>query len=321
MKLSIITPMYNSYVHMGRYFESLEKQTSKNFEVIIIDDKSNDDSYQKVMEYKTKSNLDIKLLKTESNKGPGLARNLGLKHLTGNHLTFIDSDDYIDHNFIKEIENQVKEKKIDCLIFDFYRENKRSKNTGTSIPGHSEGIISKKEAISNSTGSTCCKVYKSEIIKENQLSFPDLMRFEDMVFNKLSISKCNSIYYIKKHIYYYVDNDESIVNDKQNNNEKFVVEAFKILENKLSEEFNEEIETIFIRELLYSSVLTMISRGLDKKTIKTHIKTWVEKYPEWYRNKNINNFSLHQKVALKFIKYNFIIGLRLLSYLRNRKLK
>jgi len=319
MKFSIITPVYNSFSKMNAYFQSLENQTYKNFELILIDDCSTDNSYEELLNYKQRtSNIDIKLVQNEKNTGPGLARNVGLDYVAGDYITFIDSDDYIEKKCLENIYKIVRHNNIDCLIFDFIQVINGAQRNASSIPSFNEGFIDQREAISVSTGSTCCKVYKTDIILSNELEFPNLMRFEDMVFNKLALTKCNKIYYMKKPLYFYVNNEESIVNDKKNNHEKFVINAFEILENTIDEEYINELESIFVRELLYSSVLTMVSRGEKNHIIKKHIKKWEKRYPNWTKNDNIKYFSSHQKLALKFIQYKFMTGLRLLSYLRDR---
>lgn len=320
MKLSVITPVHNSFSLMGRYFHSLENQSYRNFEIIIIDDCSSDNSYQKLLEYKRNSHLDIKVIKNKENTGPGIARNIGIDHVSGDYIIFIDSDDYIDHECFFQINNTIQGRDIDCLIFDYFRQRNDYKTYGSSVPNFSEGFLNVNKAVAISTGSTCCKLYKTEIIKSKKIHFPNLMRFEDTVFNKLSLINCKNIYYLKKPLYYYVNNDKSIVNNVKNKSEKFAISAFKILEKELKEEHSNELEAIFARELLYTSVLTMISNGLGNKKILSHIKNWEKRYPNWYENKNIKHFSLHQKLALMFINHKFLTGLRLLSYLRDKNI-
>ena len=91
-KYSIITPEYNSFNLMERYFDSLENQTFMDFEIVIVDDCSTDDSYEKLQEYARKSPLSITLKQSEKNFGPGNTRNIGLDNATGEWVTFIDID-------------------------------------------------------------------------------------------------------------------------------------------------------------------------------------------------------------------------------------
>lgn len=303
---------------MGPYFESLVSQTYKNFEVIIIDDCSTDDSYNHLMTYKENSSLDIVLLKTKRNSGPGLARNLGLEKVIGKYVMFIDSDDYIDFHCLKEISDTILNTGADCVMFDYYKRRGESIIHGSTIPGFEQGAINQKLAIANANGSMCCKVYRTENIKFNGAKFPDILRFEDMVFNKRSLVYCNNIHYIKKPLYYYISNESSIVNNKKNASEKYAIEAFQTLEKELKNKFPNEIETIFVREMLYSTVLTLVSNRARRKNIIHHIKSLESSYPNWNKNDGIKNFAFHQKVFLKLIQFRIIWGLRLMAYIRKK---
>lgn len=90
--VSIITPMYNSEKYISEMIESVLKQTYKEWELIIVDDCSTDNSYKIVNRY---VNIDsrIRLIKLESNKGPSDARNVGIKNSNGRYIAFLDSDD------------------------------------------------------------------------------------------------------------------------------------------------------------------------------------------------------------------------------------
>ncbi|PWX16163.1 hypothetical protein CYK66_10230 [Clostridium perfringens] len=103
LKYSIITPMYNSFNYMKRFFESFENQTMKNFEIIIIDDCSSDGSYQKLLEFIKTIKLNIKVLKTSKNSGPGNARNMGIKAAKGEWITFVDNDDWVDKCLLEKV--------------------------------------------------------------------------------------------------------------------------------------------------------------------------------------------------------------------------
>lgn len=316
MKFSIITPMYNSFHLMENYFKNLEKQTYNNFEVIIIDDCSTDDSYEKLLSYKTNSSLNIVIIKNDKNSGPGITRNKGLQKARGRYITFIDSDDYIEKNCLQEINNTIIEKNADCIIFDYYKKNEMKHESCHSIPRVKEGIINQNTAIANASGSTWCKVYKTEIIKNNHINFPNLMRYEDMVFSKLALPYFQNIYYLKKPLYYYVVHDKSIVHNNKYVDENFAINAFKMIEIKLKHKYSNEVETIFVRELLYTTVLTLIEKKVDKQTVIDHIKYLEEKYPHWYKNENIKDFSRHQRIVLKLIQYKNIMGLSLINYVR-----
>lgn len=95
--VSIITPSYNSEKYLSQTIDSVLSQTYTNWEHIIIDDKSNDNSIKIIKEYKKKESR-IKLIKLRKNQGSGIARNKGIKQAKGKFIAFLDSDDIWDKN-------------------------------------------------------------------------------------------------------------------------------------------------------------------------------------------------------------------------------
>ncbi|CRZ34497.1 glycosyltransferase involved in cell wall biosynthesis [Herbinix hemicellulosilytica] len=318
MKFSIITPVFNSFHLMKSYFFNLENQIFKDFEVIIIDDSSTDKSYENIIKYKESSNLNIKVLRSRNNMGPGIARNIGLSEAVGQYIIFLDSDDYIDLNCLFDINLIIEKNKCDCVIFDYYHQKGSNKKYGVSIPKQPEGFVDIKTAIANSTGSVCCKVYKRENIEQNGIRFPQLQRFEDMVFNKLALSSSKEIFYLKKPLYYYVKHEESIVHNINYQNTIYAVSAFNIVEEKLKFQYPNEVEAIFIKEVLYSTIMLLISLEKKRHDILYQINKYNGKYPNWSKNNYIKYFAFHQKVVLFMIKHKFFIGLKFMSYLKSK---
>ena len=99
--LSIIIPIYNSELYLKECLDSLVSQTCKEFEVILVDDGSTDCSVKLCDLYcSVYSNFRYFY---QSNEGPSAARNTGLKHVTGEFISFIDSDDYVANDYVETI--------------------------------------------------------------------------------------------------------------------------------------------------------------------------------------------------------------------------
>lgn len=166
---SIIIPVFNSEQYIERCLLSIKNQTFSNFECLIIDDGSEDDSLKIINKICNEDSRFI--IFHQENKGVSSARNLGLKHLHGRYTIFIDSDDYVESNFL-ELVNQ--KNKNSSLIF-FTQELK-------------EGEINSRELIDKlhsltMPGSPWGKIFKTEIIKKNNIIFPIEIDFcEDLVF-------------------------------------------------------------------------------------------------------------------------------------------
>ena len=112
IKLSIIIPVYNVYDYIEQCLKSVVNQTLKEIEVIIVNDGSPDNSQEIIDKYQKKY---PKLIKSfiKENGGQGTARNLGLEHAKGKYVSFIDSDDFIDKNFAKEMYTLAEKENVD----------------------------------------------------------------------------------------------------------------------------------------------------------------------------------------------------------------
>lgn len=116
--VSIITPCYNGSKYIGETIESVLLQTYKDFEMIIIDDGSKDNSVKIIQEYANKDDR-IKLIK-QSNGGSASARNNGIRNANGRYITLLDADDLWDNNFLEEQIKFLNENDA-TLVFCNYR--------------------------------------------------------------------------------------------------------------------------------------------------------------------------------------------------------
>lgn len=113
--VSIVTPVYNSEKFISETIESIQSQTYRNWELLLIDDCSKDNSYEIIKNY-MKNDDRIKYIKLEKNSGAAVSRNTGIKNAKGRFIAFIDSDDLWE---AKKLEIQVKYMLENKLGFSF----------------------------------------------------------------------------------------------------------------------------------------------------------------------------------------------------------
>lgn len=116
MKVSVIIPAYNSRSFVRRAINSVIAQSYSNWELIIVDDCSTDDTYSVCESIKDDR---IRVIKHEKNTGAGVARQTGLKYATGDFVTFLDSDDYLLPNFIEGMITLQKQHDSDIVYTSF----------------------------------------------------------------------------------------------------------------------------------------------------------------------------------------------------------
>ena len=173
-KVSIITPFYNSKDYFECTFNSVISQTFDNWEWIIVDDFSCEDSREYLKSFEKKDNR-IKILFNDKNGGSAVARNKGLEFATGRYITFLDSDDTIDIDYLKSQVDFIKDN--GPLITSGYRRDKNGE-ISTFIPRDN---ISFKMALKGNDMSCLTTMFDRTIIGEVRFH-EDFQRDEDYVF-------------------------------------------------------------------------------------------------------------------------------------------
>lgn len=278
----------------------LARQDSAKIEVIVIDDCSTDNSFEEAQDYAFNSDLDIKIIRNDINVGPGLSRNKGIELATGEYVTFVDSDDYLVDDFFTYVDTYL-DGELDCLVFDYLYvsgevENKRS-SSNFEI---NEGFIDNRLAFVAIRGATCGKIYKRKILLDNNCRFLDLKRNEDMPFTKTSLAVSNKIYYLKKNLYCYVNNADSLMHTKALLDPSNALRAFEYIENIVDNSFDKEKEGLFILECLYSTATTNV-KILKRKQWKIFVDEQLARYPRCVENKYFKRYSKKIRLIVTMI--------------------
>ena len=116
-KVSIIVPIYNVEKYLATCIKSLQNQSLKDLEIILVDDESPDNCPKLCNEY-AKTDSRIKVIH-KKNEGLGFARNSGLNIAEGEFVSFLDSDDYIDLNAYEELYELAKSNNLDAIYYKF----------------------------------------------------------------------------------------------------------------------------------------------------------------------------------------------------------
>lgn len=204
MKFSIIIPVYNSSNYIIRCLDSIKKQIYNNFECIIIDDGSTDNSFSICNDY-IKSDSRFKIIHQE-NKGVSVARNAGLNAVTGDYIVFVDSDDFIELNLLQELNETIQESSNAIVQYGFFGWNNDSKtrylynNPSFDVKAGNMGVVWRH-------------AFPADLI--GNLRFDEkLSGGEDYLFVNEALSKINNIVLIKKCLYnHFFDNTSSIMNN------------------------------------------------------------------------------------------------------------
>lgn len=221
--ISIIIPVYNCENYLGKCLESIINQKYSNFEVIIVDDGSTDNSFE-VYNYYEKKDTRIKIIK-QKNGGVSKARNVGINSSMGDYIFFIDADDTIKEDMLDIIHKFAVENDGDIVFTGFeVRGSKTRKNDTDTLKKCCDGKISKvitnEEAIIRviSTnpketlyGYIWRNLYKADILRKNNIRFSEGIKIsEDFMFMLEVLDKCKNVVIIPDELYIYNINDSSV---------------------------------------------------------------------------------------------------------------
>lgn len=204
MRYSIIIPVYNVADLLPKCIESILSQTISNFELILVNDGSTDDSGAVCDKYADKDDR-IRVIHTP-NRGVSSARNTGLDAAKGERIVFIDSDDYVEQNYLEEFSKS----SADLVIAGYYREGYeieqpfQKKYDSLHMPDITADTISKLFS-SRMLNFVWSKSFNSEIIRKNQLKFDTTLSLaEDTLFVVEYIFMCGTVEQISATAYHYV---------------------------------------------------------------------------------------------------------------------
>lgn len=219
--ISIIIPVYNVEKHIEKCVKSLLDQTYENIEIILINDGSADNSGAVCNSLAEKDSRIVVI--HQDNAGVSAARNNGLDIMKGEFVTFVDSDDYVDTQFIECLYNALSAKNADISTCGHYRvEFDGSLKKIYHLSDNPEEIIcmSGKDTIMNMFYERICsassgsKLYKRELFKN--LRFPDYIMGEDTFVVYHTFKESTLIAHTNKPLYYYVQHSASVTNSKSN---------------------------------------------------------------------------------------------------------
>lgn len=172
--VTIITPAYNCKKTIEQTYKSVLSQTFFDWEWIVVDDCSTDESFSFIKEF-TKNDSKVTVLQTLKNSGTAVARNIGLKNASGRYITFLDSDDLLNPNYLESQLNFIKEH--GPLISAGYRRKAKHTCTDFLVPE----IVDYKKALKGNPLSCLTTMYDRSVIGD--VFFPeDIDRPEDYVF-------------------------------------------------------------------------------------------------------------------------------------------
>lgn len=306
---SMIVPMYNAENYIKKTIASLQNQTYSSIEIILVDDGSTDHTLD-ICKEAAHDDPRIKIIAKE-NGGPSSARNAGIKEAQGEFIVFCDADDNLHLDFCENAFELLEKEKYDLIVFGITNilisNNKESRQDvflpSCSSISHEDSLpIFLDLMIKGIAQGPCAKIYKSEIIKGNTLTFDDQIFFgEDTLFNLQYMKNTNTMYVSEKCLYEYIqrENKGRLTRRKQNKyRSNLTIKKELDALYKTGPGINEKINVIY--QQLYISYLNSIIDDRPRKEILHAIKESLYEFiPEF---SIIRNFGLERRILSFIIK-------------------
>lgn len=341
-KVSIIIPVYNSEKTLEKCIDSVRDQTYKNIEILIINDGSQDNSLSIMNKYKNKDKRIIII--NQENKGLSGARNTGIKNATGDYITFIDSDDYINETMIEECMNIFIKYNCDAIrnnyIYDYPNGNKslnkdeinKEQLINLKDENQKESLV-KKILMGKIQSYSWLLIIKRKIFTEKHLQFDeDILFMEDIIFLNRLLLSIDSIFLMGKPNYYYYQNKEGMTKNYSN----YIKNMNNIL--IMNQRLNEILSLYKERAYYYIEITNamyingiigylkdIIINNQEYSKIEIELKKIREKDIMKYmlKNKNTKILKIHYRIYIFLYRlrmYNLLILMfKIEKFLKNNK--
>ena len=238
-KISVILPVYNAENSLHFCINSVLRQSYHDFEIICVDDASTDSSLE-ILEYFTKKDSRVKIIKNDFNQGSGYSRNCGLNVAKGEYIFFLDADDWIDFNAFEVLIKKADENDLDLLFFNEI--NFHGETYDFSMIDLDDELITKyenkvfnhfdldKKDLFNLSNNIWNKLYRKSFLEDNDIQFcNENLAYENIPFFYKVMVSADRISLITGMFYNYRENDFLL---GKSNNEK-IFDIFNIYWNVL----------------------------------------------------------------------------------------
>ncbi len=292
-KVSVIVPVYNTYRYLKRCLNSLVNQTLNDIEIIVINDCSTDESKKVLDEYEKKYN-NILVFHNKTNKGIGYNRNLGIKKASGEYISFIDSDDFVDETMYDKMYKKAKENALDLVICKFHKMFEKKDDLIEIEPDFKIPYF-KNTNLKNSPNllldinlAPWNKLYKKELLED--IRFPENLKYEDAIVVVKALARAKKIGMVDEMLNYYLVRSKSETTSMDKRVFDIIAITKEIIEELKNQDYYDDIkkyvEAMTIRNLFRYTIQQKNQK--DKKLANEFIDDVFmflnKEFPNWKQN-------------------------------------
>lgn len=285
---------------MKRCLEALERQTCRDFEAVVIDDCSTDDSYQKLLDYKANAPFAIKVLRNDKNVGPGKSRETAVSQASGEWIAFCDCDDWYERDFLETMLSTAISEAADLVICDYKYVYGTGGQKRIGTLDRFAGQPSRAEILAFSEMTLCRIMAKRRVF--DGVVFPAIYHAEDAAVVPQLIAAAEKIALQRRALYNYFIRGDSASNKPDKRVAKEFITAFSVVEAAIGKEFPEECCFIGIMDVLCAATLNMFKAGYSGREVRAVVEDFNRRYPDWQSNGYMKHIPRAKTVYLYCIR-------------------
>lgn len=302
-KLSIVVPVYNVEKYLNKCLDSLANQTLDNYEVIVVNDGTKDNSQAIIDDYVANYPTIFKSY-IKDNGGLSDARNYGIRYATGEYITFLDSDDYIEYNTYQNMLEIAYRGNHDLVVADLeYVWEDHSKEPLVKDGLNQVGDDDIKNLFLSPLFSWN-KLYRKSLFDHLNCQYPIGLWYEDIPVTLKFFSSINSVGYYHTISYHYLQRNSSILGSSYNDK---MYDIFTIFENVIKdfkerdkyELFYDELEYLFIEHFLVYGAFRFLRTEHYKELMPKAFNFVKSYFPNYLNNKYIKALGKKNEIFLR----------------------
>ena len=322
--ISIIVPVYNASAYLQNCIDSILAQTYCNFELILVDDGSKDNSLEICESYKIKDSRIIVI--HQENAGVSAARNAGLSLAKGNYFCFVDSDDSIEQDMIEKLYASIVKSNADISICGFKSISSKGvtimKPVAEEIVGTSNIVdFIAEHYIEWLVSSPWGKLYRNIQFSPREFD-RDISLGEDLKFNLLYFEKIEKIIIIEDSLYRYIDTDGSLTKTYKNGNYEAICNIYQTTIQCFNR-MNRNISSINMKNInykLFSFCISFMSQNMLNANSNRDARQFIARICDnellQKAIKDLPDISFIKKLYVWGIKHKYVMWLWVLSLIK-----
>ena len=289
-EISVVVPVYNVRDYLRKNIDSILAQTFTDYELILVNDGSKDDSLSILREYEQKD--DRITVIDKPNGGLSDARNAGMAIATGKYIQFIDSDDFVEPELLEKCWRKLEETGADMVIFDIYQyflaTGKKEVIANTYDSSGIYSIKTNPELIVSIQNAAWNKMYKLSLFRDNEIIYPWGCYYEDLGTTYRLLARCDKVAFINEPLYDYLQDRPGNITHQFNFSVYHVLDMVKLT--------LDDYKNLGIYETYYEELKCLGARNILeclKKTRNVNDKKMTEKFVQvcfWYIRNNWPEF-------------------------------